>query len=64
MNKVTALNAFESGVLPNHVLINEYSPGQGIMVCQKWKAFSSFIMYKLYLSVRASRKHRNLYIKS
>ncbi|XP_032666244.1 alpha-ketoglutarate-dependent dioxygenase alkB homolog 6 [Odontomachus brunneus] len=31
MNKVTALSAFESGVLPNHVLINEYLPGQGIM---------------------------------
>jgi len=32
MDKVTALNAFESGVVPNHVLINEYLSGQGIMV--------------------------------
>ncbi|XP_072750557.1 alpha-ketoglutarate-dependent dioxygenase alkB homolog 6 [Anoplolepis gracilipes] len=31
IDKVTALNAFESGVLPNHVLINEYLSGQGIM---------------------------------
>ncbi|XP_011703443.1 PREDICTED: alpha-ketoglutarate-dependent dioxygenase alkB homolog 6 [Wasmannia auropunctata] len=31
IDKVTALNAFEKGVLPNHVLINEYLSGQGIM---------------------------------
>ncbi|EFN77071.1 alpha-ketoglutarate-dependent dioxygenase alkB homolog 6 [Harpegnathos saltator] len=31
MNKVTALNTFENGVSPNHVLINEYLPSQGIM---------------------------------
>ncbi|XP_020289096.1 alpha-ketoglutarate-dependent dioxygenase alkB homolog 6 [Pseudomyrmex gracilis] len=31
IDKVKALNAFETGVLPNHVLINEYLPGQGIM---------------------------------
>ncbi|KAM0736259.1 Alpha-ketoglutarate-dependent dioxygenase alkB-like protein 6 [Formica fusca] len=31
IDKVTALNAFESRVLPNHVLINEYLSGQGIM---------------------------------
>ena len=24
---------FEEGKLPNHVLVNEYTPGQGIMVC-------------------------------
>ncbi|XP_011642927.1 alpha-ketoglutarate-dependent dioxygenase alkB homolog 6 isoform X1 [Pogonomyrmex barbatus] len=31
IDKVAALNAFEKGVLPNHVLINEYLSGQGIM---------------------------------
>ncbi|XP_011863089.1 PREDICTED: alpha-ketoglutarate-dependent dioxygenase alkB homolog 6 isoform X2 [Vollenhovia emeryi] len=31
IDKVAALNAFEEGALPNHVLINEYLPGQGIM---------------------------------
>jgi hypothetical protein len=32
MEKVTALGMFEDKQ-PNHVLINEYLPGQGIMVC-------------------------------
>lgn len=31
IDKVAALNAFENGLLPNHVLINEYLSGQGIM---------------------------------
>ncbi|XP_071570889.1 alpha-ketoglutarate-dependent dioxygenase alkB homolog 6 [Temnothorax nylanderi] len=31
IDKAAALNAFEKGVLPNHVLINEYLSGQGIM---------------------------------
>lgn len=31
IDKVTDLNVFESRVLPNHVLINEYLSGQGIM---------------------------------
>ncbi|KYN18509.1 PREDICTED: alpha-ketoglutarate-dependent dioxygenase alkB homolog 6 [Trachymyrmex cornetzi] len=31
IDKVTALSVFEKGVLPNHVLINEYLSGQGIM---------------------------------
>lgn len=31
IDKVTTLNVFEKGVLPNHVLINEYLSGQGIM---------------------------------
>ncbi|XP_076249526.1 putative RNA/DNA demethylase ALKBH6 isoform X1 [Calliopsis andreniformis] len=31
VDKVSSLNVFEKGKLPNHVLINEYLPGQGIM---------------------------------
>ncbi|KAL0107038.1 hypothetical protein PUN28_015532 [Cardiocondyla obscurior] len=31
IDKVTTLNAFEKEVVPNHVLINEYLSGQGIM---------------------------------
>ncbi|EZA57816.1 alpha-ketoglutarate-dependent dioxygenase alkB homolog 6 [Ooceraea biroi] len=31
IDKVAALNTFEKGIVPNHVLINEYLPGQGIM---------------------------------
>ncbi|XP_012530658.1 alpha-ketoglutarate-dependent dioxygenase alkB homolog 6 [Monomorium pharaonis] len=31
IDKVAALDAFEKGVLPNHILINEYLSGQGIM---------------------------------
>ncbi|XP_076167515.1 putative RNA/DNA demethylase ALKBH6 [Ptiloglossa arizonensis] len=31
INKVSSCNVFEKEKLPNHVLINEYLPGQGIM---------------------------------
>ncbi|XP_034187901.1 putative RNA/DNA demethylase ALKBH6 [Osmia lignaria lignaria] len=31
VDKVSSCNVFEKGKLPNHVLINEYLPGQGIM---------------------------------
>ncbi|KAI4498790.1 hypothetical protein M0802_005965 [Mischocyttarus mexicanus] len=31
MDKITSLNIFEKDKPPNHVLINEYLPGQGIM---------------------------------
>uniref|UniRef100_A0A1B6J7G0 Fe2OG dioxygenase domain-containing protein n=1 Tax=Homalodisca liturata TaxID=320908 RepID=A0A1B6J7G0_9HEMI len=31
VNRVGQLEVFESGTKPNHVLINEYLPGQGIM---------------------------------
>nr|XP_031831987.1 alpha-ketoglutarate-dependent dioxygenase alkB homolog 6 [Nomia melanderi]XP_031831988.1 alpha-ketoglutarate-dependent dioxygenase alkB homolog 6 [Nomia melanderi]XP_031831989.1 alpha-ketoglutarate-dependent dioxygenase alkB homolog 6 [Nomia melanderi] len=31
INKVISCNIFETSKLPNHVLINEYLPGQGIM---------------------------------
>ncbi|XP_012276991.1 alpha-ketoglutarate-dependent dioxygenase alkB homolog 6 [Orussus abietinus] len=31
IDKICDLNVFEQSVLPNHVLINEYLPGQGIM---------------------------------
>jgi len=31
VNKVGALQVFD-GIKPNHVLVNEYKPGQGIMV--------------------------------
>ncbi|XP_054010017.1 alpha-ketoglutarate-dependent dioxygenase alkB homolog 6-like [Hylaeus anthracinus] len=31
VDKVSSLNVFERDKLPNHVLINEYLPGQGIM---------------------------------
>ena len=30
---MAALGVFEPGICPNHVLVNEYTPGQGIMVC-------------------------------
>ena len=30
--KVSSLGIFEEKMQPNHVLINEYTPGQGIMV--------------------------------
>lgn len=32
INKVSAYDIFDKNKLPNHVLINEYLPGQGIMV--------------------------------
>ena len=32
INKVSTCDIFEKSKLPNHVLINEYLPGQGIMV--------------------------------
>ena len=31
VDKISSLDVFEEGKLPNHVLINEYLPGQGIM---------------------------------
>ncbi|KAK0090224.1 hypothetical protein PV325_002294 [Microctonus aethiopoides] len=31
VDKVSLLNIFENQIVPNHVLINEYLPGQGIM---------------------------------
>lgn len=31
VNKISLCNIFEKDKLPNHVLINEYLPGQGIM---------------------------------
>ncbi|XP_076644262.1 putative RNA/DNA demethylase ALKBH6 [Halictus rubicundus] len=31
VNKISSCNIFETNKLPNHVLINEYLPGQGIM---------------------------------
>ena len=32
VDKVTSLGIFDDHHVPNHVLINEYQPGQGIMV--------------------------------
>lgn len=32
VDKVTSLGIFDDQHIPNHVLINEYRPGQGIMV--------------------------------
>lgn len=43
IDKVAALNAFEKGVFPNHVLINEYLSGQGIM--EKCKSIHISIAY-------------------
>ena len=31
-DKISSLGAFGGEILPNHVLVNEYTPGQGIMV--------------------------------
>ncbi|XP_076681804.1 putative RNA/DNA demethylase ALKBH6 [Andrena cerasifolii] len=31
VDKISSLHVFQEGKLPNHVLINEYLPGQGIM---------------------------------
>ena len=31
VDKISSLDVFEKGKLPNHILINEYLPGQGIM---------------------------------
>ncbi|XP_012219453.2 alpha-ketoglutarate-dependent dioxygenase alkB homolog 6 [Linepithema humile] len=44
IDKVTALNVFESGVVPNHVLINEYLPGQGIMAHTDGSLFYPVVM--------------------
>ena len=32
VDKVTSLGLFDDHHMPNHVLVNEYKPGQGIMV--------------------------------
>lgn len=39
MNKICELGAFPQSNLPNHVLINEYLPGQGIMPHEDGPAF-------------------------
>lgn len=36
IDKITSLNVFERDKPPNHVLINEYLPAQGIMVCRNY----------------------------
>lgn len=39
VDKIKSINVFETKALPNHVLINEYLPGQGIMVRLHWSTW-------------------------
>lgn len=48
VDKISKLNVFEESKQPNHVLINEYLSGQGIMVsneCRKLKDYVNVVKY-------------------